>query len=325
MLDRMKQPCRVCGNTENNTALLCREKMFGLGDEFLYFQCGDCRCLQIAAVPEGMARYYPLNYYSYTLPSVEQHGLKARLAGLRDYVQLTRTAWLGLWFPKWAFAGGGIEGLGPLPLKRKMWVLDVGCGRGRLLSILHRAGFRHLSGIDPFLPADVVVAPGVTVRKQSLEAMGEQFDLIMFHHVLEHIADGRKTLERAKGLLRPGGKILVRIPTVDSAAWESYQANWVSLDAPRHFYLHSRSSLALLAGQAGLAVEQWWCDAGGFQFWASELYKSGVSLVDQAGQRVAPEDYFTTAQLRQFELEAQSLNRQSRGDQIAAILIREDG
>jgi SAM-dependent methyltransferase len=190
---------------------------------------------------------------------------------------------------------------------------------------LYRAGFRHLSGIDPFLSEDVEVVPGLTVRKEPLEALQEQFDLIMFHHVFEHIADGRKTLAACARLLRPGGRILVRLPTVDSAAWERYQENWVGLDAPRHFYLHSRYSLALLAGQSGFAVERCWCDSGAFQFWASELYGRGQALFDERSRPVAPENHFPPSQLRQFELEAQTLNRADRGDQIAAVLTRAAG
>jgi SAM-dependent methyltransferase len=318
----MTHICRVCGNSQGNATLLCHEKMFGSGDSFPYFQCGNCRCLQIASVPESMERFYPPGYYSYNLRPVKQQGVKARLGGLRDFVYLKKAAWLESWLPQEPVPGGGVDGLAPLNLRRSTRILDVGCGSGRLLSALYRAGFKHLLGIEPFLPADVQLAPGLMIRKQSLEALDQQFDVVMFHHVLEHLADGKKALECAVRLLRPGGKILVRVPTVDSAAWETYRENWVSLDAPRHFYLHSWSSLALLAGQAGLAVERCWSDAGGFQFWGSELYKSGKALFTRDSKLVAAKDHFTADQLQHFELEARALNRQNRGDQFAAILTR---
>jgi SAM-dependent methyltransferase len=306
----MKQPCRICSNSENNVIFVCQEKMFGLGGEFPYFQCGRCRCLQIAVIPQSLERYYPPNYYSFNLAPVEQRGLKAKLYGLRDYRRLAR--------------GAGVCGMGPLRLKRGMKILDVGCGRGRLLGILHRAGFRHLSGIDPYVASDVEVTPGVTVRKRTLESLNERFDLIMFHHVLEHIADGAQALHHAARLLSPGGRILVRVPTVDGVAWERYRENWSGLDAPRHFFLHSRSSLGLLAGQAGLAVESTWYDSGGFQFWGSELYKSGQPLFGKDERPVAPESRFTPQQLEAFEQEARRLNREERGDQIGVILAHTD-
>ncbi len=39
--------------------------MFGIGETFCYFQCAECKCLQIVEIPSNMARYYPENYYSF--------------------------------------------------------------------------------------------------------------------------------------------------------------------------------------------------------------------------------------------------------------------
>jgi SAM-dependent methyltransferase len=213
-----------------------------------------------------------------------------------------------------------VASLSRLPLRRDLRILDVGCGRGQLLSLLHRAGFRDLQGVDPFLPEDLEVLPGLVVRRQSLESLQEDFDLVMFHHVLEHIAEGGRALAAARARLRSGGRILVRIPTVDGAAWERYRENWVQLDAPRHFHLHSRASLELLAAQAGLAVRQCWCDSSAFQFWASELYRAGKPALGATGRPLRLEDHFTPAQLAAFERDTAALNASGRGDQLAVVL-----
>jgi SAM-dependent methyltransferase len=201
-----------------------------------------------------------------------------------------------------------------------MCVLDVGCGRGQLLSILHRAGFRRLSGIDPLLPADVEVLPGLVVQRLTLDALQGQFDLIMLHHVFEHLENGPGTLSSCRRLLQPGGKILLRIPTAECVAWERYRENWAQLDAPRHLFLHTRASLAIVARQAGLNVQRCWCDASAFQFWASELYRAGIPLCDAEGRLALPANHFTREQLRQFESESRAANAAGRGDQIAAVL-----
>jgi len=39
--------------------------MFGYNDDFLYFQCSNCACLQIENKPKNMDKYYPNTYYSY--------------------------------------------------------------------------------------------------------------------------------------------------------------------------------------------------------------------------------------------------------------------
>lgn len=81
----MDYVCRICANAADNQTFRCTEKMFGFGGEFIYFQCGRCGCLQTKAVPADLSRYYPPHYYSFHLQAVPQRGLKARLAGWRDY------------------------------------------------------------------------------------------------------------------------------------------------------------------------------------------------------------------------------------------------
>ena len=60
-----KNTCRICNNDKHNTQVIAREMMFGFRDEFSYFKCNICNCLQIAAFPDDMSKYYPENYYSF--------------------------------------------------------------------------------------------------------------------------------------------------------------------------------------------------------------------------------------------------------------------
>jgi len=316
----MEHVCRICANAADNPVFRCAEKMFGFGGEFIYFQCGRCGCLQTRAAPADLSRYYPPHYYSFHVQAAPQQGWKAQLAGGRDYWLLSGRG-ADAWFARRLAGHPALAALRRLPLRAGMTVLDVGCGRGQLLSILYRTGFRGLLGVDPFLPADSEVVPGVRVCRQPLESLEQSFDLIMFHHVFEHIEDGRGILSAACGRLRPNGRILLRLPTVESAAWERYRENWVGLDAPRHFFLHTRRSLELLAGQAGLAVERCWCDSAAFQFWASELYQSGQPLVSAEGRTAQAADHFTLRKLRAFAREARTLNAAGRGDNLAVVLV----
>jgi SAM-dependent methyltransferase len=196
-----------------------------------------------------------------------------------------------------------------------MRILDVGCGRGHLLRLLRRAGFPHLSGIDPYLSGDVEIEPGLTVHKRELRDVEGKYDLIMMHHVFEHLAFPGEALVAGARRLSPGGYLLLRFPTVESHAWETYRENWVQLDAPRHLFLHTRRSLQHLGKTAGLAVISCRCDSGSFQFWASELYQNGIPLVS-----ADPNHYFSKAQLNRFSRQARNLNALDRGDQCVAVL-----
>jgi SAM-dependent methyltransferase len=202
-----------------------------------------------------------------------------------------------------------------------MSILDVGCGGGSLLGFLRRAGFGYLAGIDPYLPGDVEVLPGLVVRKLSMNLVQESFDLIMLHHVFEHLESGGTMLDLCRQRLRPGGKILLRFPTAESDAWEIYRELWVQLDAPRHLFLHTQASLKLLAGRAGLELQHWSCDSTAFQYWGSELYRRGLALFDRNGAAAKPEDFFTIAQMKTFAKKAKHANLAQRGDQIVAVLV----
>lgn len=316
----MTHTCRICGWTGEHATWELREKMFGLGDPFTYFHCGNCRCLQIVSPPANWSRYYPPHYYSLRAEAVRQTGLRSLLAGWRDRAFATGQAgWMRLLStPK--CCGEHLLALGRVPMTRRMRILDVGCGRGQLLSVLHRAGFRHLAGVDPFLAADHEVIPGIWVRKRPVEAMPGAFDLVMLHHVLEHVSEPLAMLVACRERLTPGGRILVRIPTVDCAVTEQFHENAVQLDPPRHLILHSRASLELLVARAGLKIESRWCDSTGFQFWASALYEMGLPLTGATGQPTDPARYFTPGQIKEFARESARLNVEDRGDQVAAIL-----
>jgi SAM-dependent methyltransferase len=296
--------------------------MFCSGDTFIYRLCSACGCLQIQDVPADLSRHYPSNYYSFQLKPVPQAGIRAWIAGRRDRLALTgRTRKLAGVIP-WFARRPDVASLGRLPLRLGGRVLDIGCGQGELLSILWRAGFYNVCGVDPYLPAEIEVVPGVKVCNVPVERVGGSYDLIMMHHVLEHMEHGMETLLACAARLVPGGHVLVRMPTVDSEAWETYREAWVQLDAPRHLFLHSRRSLELLAAQAGLRVVDWWCDSDGFQFWGSELCGMGIPLVKADGTATLAQEHFTEQQLREFKRRSRHLNAAGRGDQIVAVLVR---
>ena len=56
--------CRICGWTGDAETLTVREMMYHTREEFQYFECGNCHCLQITEVPDNLADYYGDSYYS---------------------------------------------------------------------------------------------------------------------------------------------------------------------------------------------------------------------------------------------------------------------
>jgi len=294
--------------------------MFGTREAFAYVECGDCGCVQIAEIPEDLARFYPDGYYSFSPPS-RPEGLRGRaIARARNRYAVFRRGFLGRRYHR-RFPNRVLGPLGKLGLSRDARVLDVGCGGGEAVRDLGDLGMTHVAGTDPHLPEPTVLDNGVRLFDVELERMEGEWDVVMFHHSLEHVPDQSGTLAAAAGRLAPGGTVLVRIPVASSLAWERYGTDWVQMDPPRHLYLHTEDSLGRAAAAAGLTVADVVHDSTAFQFWGSEQYALDVPLTAPESWSTDPErSAFTPEQMASWETRAQELNADGRGDQAVFYL-----
>jgi SAM-dependent methyltransferase len=89
-------------------------------------------------------------------------------------------------------------------------VLDFGCGRGKFLDVLAPCGWETF-GIEPAL--DTAFA-----RHQRLDAVPADatFDLIIAHHVLEHVGNPLLLLRQFAAAAKPGAFLLVAGPRLDT-------------------------------------------------------------------------------------------------------------
>jgi SAM-dependent methyltransferase len=201
-------------------------------------------------------------------------------------------------------------------------IVDVGAGSGVLLRKMQADGFLNLTGIDPYLGQEVT-EPGLVLRRGQLADLEGPFDLVMMHHSFEHIADQSGALREVARAIGAHGVALLRIPVADGWAWRHYDVDWFQLDAPRHLFLHTRRSVEILAAGAGLRVSEVFHDSLENQFWVSELYRKGLSLVDPATSRPRrAADHFGRAEIRDFRRQARELNAAGQGDQACFYLVR---
>ena len=155
----------------------------------------------------------------------------------------------------------------------------------------------------------------------TIHDLNQEFDLITFHHSFEHIFDPLKTLESVHRLLSKEGVCLIRMPTVSSYAWKHYRENWVQLDAPRHFFLHSVQSIKILAEKANLKLVKVRYDSIAFQFLGSEQYLKDIPLEsDRSYSKGKKNSMFSKNDRRNFKKRAHQLNLENQGDQAAFYL-----
>ena len=317
--------CRICGNAENNNSFIAREMMFGRRDEFEYSECARCGALQIAEVPQDLSPYYPSDYFAFREPKPDRHRIRRYLRRCRTEHALGHRNLLGRILLRWHAAPWPTEWARTAGLRLDDAILDVGSGTGQMLFKMRDAGFRNLTGADPFIERDIVCGAGLQILKRKLRELTGSYDFIMMHHSFEHMPEPRQALKEVQRLLRPGRLALIRTPMGGSHAWRTYGANWVQLDPPRHLFVHTERSIRLLAAEVGLEVAKVVFDSGGFQFWGSELYRRDIPLnkARPIGGRLR-EGLFTREQLAGFEAEARRLNEQGRGDQ-AGLFLRKPG
>ena len=323
--------CPACFATEVSRVVDVREFMFGTQEEFPYAECGRCGTVRLVDVPPDLALYYPKAYYS--VADDPQHVL-GRPPTRQVVATLGRSAVTG----RQVISGVARQvirrrqaqtllsiyaAIARCGVRSRSWrILDVGAGSGLLVYALSLAGFSAVHGVDPFAPGDRTFDTGARLEAVGLaDCAAGGWDLIMFNHSFEHLLDPEAELRLAASRLGADGRILVRMPTVSSWAWEHFGRDWVQLDAPRHTVIFSRGGMAALVERCGLQVLDVTDDSTAFQYWGSGQVRRGVALDDPTSHMVDERrSPFSRGQIRQWARAAERLNRQGRGDQAAWVL-----
>ncbi len=315
------QTCRVCRAKFDGNAFVAREMMLGTRHPFEYWECGTCGSVQILDVPDNLGDYYPAEYFSF-----KPHHRMGR-SRLRKFVDSRRVRH-ALGAKNWV---GSIADRYLKPLDYLEWcsfakvgpdarVLDVGCGAGKLPLRMKLGGFRECTGIDPRIDAEIEYAVGVRIYKEDITdfaARGAgEFDLIMFHHSLEHLPAPHASLGAARQLLAPGGKLIIRIPVAGTYAWRRYGEHWVQLDPPRHLWLPTIDGMARLAVDTGFNLARARFDSTPLQFTGSELYQRNIPLNAPKKEK----NIFDADAMRRYKDAARRLNEEQDGDQALFVL-----
>jgi SAM-dependent methyltransferase len=133
-------------------------------------------------------------------------------------------------------------------------ILEIGCGFGFFLDEA-RPYFNKRMGTD-FSPgasrtaglvADQIFLGGLEQIPADLRV-----DMVVALNVLEHTYDPVKFLETSKKALKPGGKLIIAVPNMDSFIRRLMGRSWPSYKVPEHTLYFTQQSLDRVMHEAGL-------------------------------------------------------------------------
>ena len=136
-------------------------------------------------------------------------------------------------------------------------ILDVGCGFGYLLSAVDDKWQKN--GVELSNYAAKVAAQYADIYTGDILEAGykpDSFDIIVLYHVIEHLAEPLKMVNKINELLKVGGKFIVSTPDFESITAERYGENFRLLHDKTHISLFSTQSLINLLVDSGFEVER---------------------------------------------------------------------
>ena len=164
---------------------------------------------------------------------------------------------------RWVERQGTTVGLPPLDLSQRFAtvaphldvvrppagarVLDYGCGSGKMLDQLQAVGWSTF-GFEPGIKMafarhqEVVELPGAPT-----------FDLVIAHHVLEHLLNPLEVLRALAGAMAEGGVLHLSVPRLDAADRYADRGYFIS-PGSKHILAFTRDCLVILLARVGLRV-----------------------------------------------------------------------
>ncbi|MBI2901301.1 MAG: class I SAM-dependent methyltransferase [Planctomycetes bacterium] len=247
--------CDLCGADDPRFLFYGLDRVFRRDRDWRIVRCRRCGLMYLdpRPGPEEVAPYYEGDYYAFHAPAADgwrgrvREGVVRRWRGLSP--RFGPTAWA---------AGLYRHHLRGFPDARPAGrLLDVGCGAGEAMRILKDAGW-SVAGIESSAEAAARARDeGLDVRAGSVEDADlplASFDWVRLSHCLEHLESPRRALERMRGTLVPGGRMILTLP--DCGGWpaRALGRHWLHWEIGQHLTFFTERTLRRMLASAGLEV-----------------------------------------------------------------------
>jgi 2-polyprenyl-3-methyl-5-hydroxy-6-metoxy-1,4-benzoquinol methylase len=156
-------------------------------------------------------------------------------------------------------------------LKVKGRLLDIGCGNGKLLLLAKNYGWDVkglelsnflVDSIKKIYKLNVVVSNFLTYKP----AKNDKYDVVVLHHVLEHLPDSILAMKKINALLKPGAHAVLSFPDIEGyeLKLKRYLSNtgfnkkiYKKNYKPGHCNEFCKDSFTYLLDQTGFELLEW--------------------------------------------------------------------
>lgn len=134
-------------------------------------------------------------------------------------------------------------------------LLEIGCGSGQFLELAK--GHFKVKGIDMLKGAvELGKRKKLSIQYSSLEDFtpNEKYDVVCLFHVLEHVYDPNRTLEKIHNLLKPNGILYIIVPNNKSLSFKLFGKYWEWLNPPKHLSYFDPSTIKKILNNQGFII-----------------------------------------------------------------------
>lgn len=226
MIFRNKNRC-ICDCVENDQlSITTRDFEYKQFESyFFYKKCSECENIYLEKTPDlqDVKKIYPENYGAYSPKNFGFFGQKAR--DLAAFFKLRR-----------------IE----KRIQNLKEAIEFGCGSQPLITRFNKKlGIRvTLCDIhfNDSIEADQFIIGNI---EEEIKKINQQYDLIVFNQVIEHLCKPYDFLKRCSEILKPGGMLYFETPNTKGYDAKFFLENgvWGGLHAPRHFTIFNDQSI----------------------------------------------------------------------------------
>lgn len=134
--------------------------------------------------------------------------------------------------------------------RKSDYVLDYGCGSGKLVGYLRKYGINAL-GFDPSPAARRIAQNNKLPVLGTVKHIRNGYEMIMFWHSLEHTHNPLKIIKKTTKYLKRGSRILIAVPNVDSFEAVLTKERWFHYSYPLHQVHFTPKALATMLQKSG--------------------------------------------------------------------------